>query len=96
MRSALSDPQAKKTQEWVEVGATPEDRYIVRELLRQALNCLSQEDAACLLLRFVESERYSEIAVRLGMSQEAVRKRVTRSLAVLRTIYHQLDMEAPQ
>lgn len=96
VRSALSDPQAERNQEWAEIRATPEDRYMVRELLHQALNCLSQEDATCLLLRFVEGERYSEIAVRLGMSQEAIRKRVTRSLTVLRAIYQQLDMEAPR
>lgn len=66
----------------------------MRELLREALHCLPQQDATCLLLRFVEGERYSEIAARLGISQEAARKRVTRGLAALRTVYPQLDMEA--
>lgn len=70
-----------------------EDRYVTRELLREALGHLSQEDAACLLLRFVEGEKYSNIAAQLGISQEAARKRVTRGLAALRTIYHQLDRE---
>ncbi len=94
VRSSFSDPQPIRTQQWAEIRATPEDQYVVRELLRDALNRLSQEDATCLLLRFVEGERYSEIAARLGISQEATRKRVTRGLTALRTIYHQLDMEA--
>ncbi|MDQ2902272.1 MAG: sigma-70 family RNA polymerase sigma factor [Chloroflexota bacterium] len=96
VRSSVSDPQPGRTPPWAEVRATPEDQYVVRELLREALSHLSQEDAACLLLRFVEDEHYREIAVRLGISQEAVRKRVTRGLSALRTIYHQLDMEAPR
>lgn len=96
VRSAFSNPQGEGTQERAEDTATPEDRYIMRELLREALNCLSQEDATCLLLRFVEGERYSEIAARLGMSQEAARKRATRGLTALRTIYYQLDMEVPR
>lgn len=73
-----------------------EDRYITRELLREALSYLSREDATCLLLRFVSGERYADIAARLGMSKEAVRKRVGRGLATLRAVYQRLDMEVSQ
>lgn len=70
-----------------------EDRYVTRELLREALAYLSREDATCLLLRLVGGERYAEIATRLGISKEAVRKRVGRGLATLRMVYQRLDME---
>lgn len=73
-----------------------EERYVTRELLREALGYLSREDATCLLLRFVGGERYADIADRLGISKEAVRKRVGRGLATLRVIYQQLDMEVSQ
>lgn len=70
-----------------------EDRYAAREILREALRHLTEEDAACLVLHFVEGERYAEIAARLGISSEAVRKRVSRALVALRQAYTALDME---
>lgn len=70
-----------------------EERYAARELLRQALRRLSEEDAACLVLHFVAGERYGEIAARLGLTGEAVRKRVSRGLTTLREAYAELDTE---
>lgn len=77
-------------------GMTLEDCYVARELLREALSCLSEEDAVCLVLRFVLKEQYSEIAERLGLTKEAIRKRVTRGLVTLRSAYETLEMEVPQ
>jgi RNA polymerase sigma-70 factor (ECF subfamily) len=74
-------------------GMTFEDRYALRELLHQALHSLSEEDASCLVLRFVAGERYSEIADQLGMTREAVRKRVSRGIIALRAAYQALDTE---
>ena len=68
-----------------------EDQYAVRELLHEALSQLSVDDAVCIILRFVAGERYAEIAERLGITKEAVRKRVARGLVVLRSIYKALD-----
>lgn len=79
-----------KPQSFVEAW---EDRYIVRELLHEALSQLSEEDALCIVLRFIAGERYTEIAERLGITKEAVRKRVTRGLIVLRSVYKALDRE---
>ena len=73
--------------------ASFEESYIARELLRQALSSLSEDDAACLVLHYVSGERYGEIAERLGLSSEAVRKRIARALAVLRKTYLALDTE---
>jgi RNA polymerase sigma factor (sigma-70 family) len=71
-----------------------EERYAARELLRSALRHLSEEDAACLVLHYVAGERYGEIALRLGLTGEAVRKRVSRGLRALRAAYTALDPEA--
>jgi RNA polymerase sigma-70 factor (ECF subfamily) len=73
--------------------ASPEEHYIARELLIQALQQLAEEDAACLVLHVVSGEHYKEIALRLGMTAEAVRKRVARALVTLRKIYVQLETE---
>ena len=75
---------------------TMEDLYAERELLREALRRLSEEDAICLLLRFVCNEKYTEIAEYLGLTKEAVRKRVSRGLTILRTTYKMLDVEQSQ
>lgn len=70
-----------------------EDSSIAREMLRVALSTLAEDDAACLVLHYVSGERYGEIAARLGMSSEAVRKRVSRALIALRKAYRLLDTE---
>jgi len=70
-----------------------EDRYVARELLQRALSRLSGADAACLVLHFVEGERYGEIAARLGLTSEAVRKRISRALTTLRQVYAAMDTE---
>lgn len=78
-----------------EVGsASLEDAVIGRELLRAALASLDEDDATCLVLHYVAGERYGEIAMRLGISSEAVRKRVGRALSSLRRAYAALETEA--
>lgn len=72
---------------------TLEDRYVIHELLREALSHLTEEDAACLVMRFVSGEQYAEIAATLGLTAEAVRKRIARGLVVLRSVYRSLDTE---
>jgi RNA polymerase sigma factor (sigma-70 family) len=71
-----------------------EDQVARRELLTAALRALSEEDATCLVLRVVAGEHYADIARRLGLTSEAVRKRVARGLVALRTAYRALDVEA--
>ncbi len=71
-----------------------EDAVIGRELLRAALATLDEDAAACLVLHYVAGERYGEIAARLGISSEAVRKRVGRALTSLRQAYAALETEA--
>jgi RNA polymerase sigma-70 factor, ECF subfamily len=72
----------------------PFDEQIhTRELLTKALKQLTEEDIACLILHFVLGERYAEIAERLGLTSEAVRKRISRGLVTLRAAYQALDQE---
>jgi RNA polymerase sigma-70 factor (ECF subfamily) len=71
-----------------------EDQVVRRELLTAALRELSAEDATCLVLRVIAGEHYADIAQRLGLTSEAVRKRVARGLVALRAAYHALDVEA--
>lgn len=71
-----------------------EERYAARDLLQGALRRLAEEDAACLVLHYVAGERYGEIALKLGLTSEAVRKRASRGLSTLRAIYSELDSEA--
>ena len=78
---------------WTAEAASLEERYAARELLRAALRQLTEDDAACLVLHFVAGERYAEIGERLGMSGEAVRKRIARALVALRAAYQRLDAE---
>jgi len=75
-------------------GQPLEDRFALRELLSAALRELSEDDAACLVLRVVAGEPYGEIGARLGLTSEAVRKRVARGLVTLRAAYRALDVEA--
>lgn len=78
---------------WTVEAPSLDERFAARELLRSALRQLSEDDAACLVLHFVASERYAEIGERLGMSGEAVRKRIARALVALRAAYRKLDAE---
>jgi RNA polymerase sigma-70 factor, ECF subfamily len=75
-------------------GISLEDAVIGRELLRAAIKTLDEDDAACLVLHYVAGERYGEIAARLNLTSEAVRKRVGRALTALRSAYAALETEA--
>jgi RNA polymerase sigma-70 factor (ECF subfamily) len=68
-----------------------EDRYVIREQLREALRQLSEDDALCIVLRFVLDEPYATIAEKTHMSQEAVRKRIFRGIKVLKSIYKDIE-----
>lgn len=74
--------------------ASVEDAAVGRALLRAALETLDEDDAACLVLHYVAGERYGEIAARLNLSSEAVRKRVGRALTALRRTYAAMESEA--
>lgn len=67
--------------------AGPEDQSETRVLVHQALAQLKHKDAVCLQLHFGCDFTYEEIGQILGMSPDAVRKRVARSMEKFRALY---------
>jgi RNA polymerase sigma factor (sigma-70 family) len=57
--------------------------------LDQAVAALSETDRAAILLRFYEKKTLLEIGQRLGLSEEAAKKRVSRAVDKLRTLLGQ-------
>ena len=55
--------------------------------LRIALRKVPQHQRECLVLHFVEGFKYREIATTLGISEEAVRKRVARGKEIFKDAY---------
>ncbi|MBI3287584.1 MAG: RNA polymerase sigma factor [Chloroflexi bacterium] len=64
-----------------------------RDLVRRALARVPPDYAACLVLNAVEGYSYREIAEILGLSGEAVRKRIARGKAAFRKAYLALSGE---
>jgi RNA polymerase sigma-70 factor, ECF subfamily len=69
------------------VVAGPEDQIETRILVHQALGRMKPQDAAVLQLHFGNGLTYEEISQVMGMSSEAVRKRVARSVKKFREAY---------
>ena len=55
--------------------------------IQEALNKVPQEQRVCMVLHFVEGFKYREIAATLGISEEAVRKRVARGSLEFRRLF---------
>lgn len=64
-----------------------EDRVIEREALRAALEVLSPQDCACLLLRVVHGFGAAETGEIIGASAEVITKRLSRARQRLRAAY---------
>ncbi len=76
-----------------------DDQFVEREVLRDALQQLSIEDAACVLLHAVWGMTSAEIAVILDISLAAAKKRLTRAKQRLRASYFEQNRtqeEAPR
>ena len=76
-----------------EPKAAPEhadERLAIEETLLQ----VSEEKRACIVLHFVEGLRYREIGEILGITEEAVRKRVARGSDDFRTAYRRQEDES--
>lgn len=65
----------------------PDSVVMDRELVQFALNQLPRDRAACLLLHLKEGFTYDEVAIIVGTSPEAVRKRIARAKDQFRAIY---------
>lgn len=84
MRWEALDPIAE-----TETGDLPpfEDRVIEGEALRAALEALSPQDVACLLLRVVHGFSAAETGEIIGASAEVITKRLSRARQRLRAAY---------
>jgi RNA polymerase sigma-70 factor (ECF subfamily) len=67
-----------------------DERLAIEETLLQ----VSEEKRACLVLHFVEGLRYREIGEILGITEEAVRKRVARGSEDFRRAYRRQEDES--
>lgn len=65
----------------------PENQAETRILVHETLLKMKPQDAACLHLHYGSSFTYEEIGHVLGMTPEAVRKRVARSVEKFRALY---------
>ena len=59
----------------------------IEPLLNQSLASLRDAERECVLLRFFQGMSFAEAGAALGMSEEAARKRVTRSLEKMRQFF---------
>jgi RNA polymerase sigma-70 factor, ECF subfamily len=74
-----------------DAGAPPLEE---RELVRAALSRLSPDDQALLVLCGVEQYAYAEVALSLGTTPDAVRKRLSRAKARFRQSYEEVAGDA--
>src|ERR1051325_7949302 len=98
---ALRSEQRQKNREEIVSSMTaatiqPEDNDTVWQQLApqldQAVAALSESDRAAILLRFYERKPLQEVGLRLGISEEAAKKRVSRAVDKLRTSLVQRDV----
>src|ERR1041385_3896534 len=61
-------------------------------ILDNAVACLCEKDRQAVMLRFYESKSLAEIGVILGVSEEAAKKRVSRSIDKLRAFFSREGM----
>ncbi len=59
----------------------------IEPLLNQSLSGLREAERECILLRFFQGMSFAETGTALGLSEEAARKRVTRSLEKMRQFF---------
>lgn len=64
-------------------------------LLNQALARLREDDRNCVLLRFFQGDSFAEVGASLGLSEDAARKRVTRSLDKMRRFFSKNGVLVP-
>ena len=67
----------------------PSGRVEERLLIEEALLKIPHDQKACMVLHFVEGFKYREIADVLGVTEDAVRKRVARGSKEFRRLYRQ-------
>jgi len=88
----------KKVAEMVPVSTSndPDMQWAeLQEMLDAAIGKLRDRDRKAILLRFYERKSFAEIGMILGTAEEAARKRVSRAVDQLRTIFAQQEKVIP-
>lgn len=72
-----------------DISTTENQASVVGEkmAIQETLSKVPEEQRTCLVLHFVEGFKYKEIAETLGISEDAVRKRVARGKQKFRMLY---------
>jgi len=70
---------------WIERLALEQDATLVRQLLAE----LPERERSLLEQRVVDGRDYGQLALEFGVSEPALRKRVSRGLALLRMRFHE-------
>ncbi len=79
--------EEKAAMELAPPAAADEHWSELEPLLNQSLAALGESDRNCVLLRFFQGLSFAEVGESLGLSEEAARKRVTRSLDKMRRFF---------
>ena len=85
---------AMRPQSTVNVEAPP-DPALLMPLVDEALVQLSSTDRNALVLRYLQQRPVAEVSRRLGLSEEAGKKRVSRALQKLRRIFSRKGVTLP-
>ena len=78
---------AAKEHAAMETSADTEAWAEIEPLLNSSLAALRETDRACVLLRFFQEQSLAEVGTALGLSEDAARKRVARSLDKMRGFF---------
>ena len=86
-RRAAYEQKAAEALMEQQMGTEETEWTEIEPLLNQSLAALKPGDRDCLLLRFFQGQSFAEVGAALGLSEEAARKRVTRSLEKMRQFF---------
>ncbi|HLP76737.1 MAG TPA: sigma-70 family RNA polymerase sigma factor, partial [Candidatus Paceibacterota bacterium] len=78
-----------------QISSSDENWRVIAPLLDEAMARLGEKDRAAMILRFFDEKPFGEVGAALGISEEAARKRVARSLETLRTFFSQRGVVVP-
>jgi RNA polymerase sigma-70 factor (ECF subfamily) len=83
---SLNEPDFMQ-REHLPVARSFEDEVVERQVMRAALDRLTPEESACLLLNVIQGFTAAEIAQIVGISLDACKKRLSRARQHLRAAY---------
>lgn len=86
-RRAAYEQKAAEALMEQQMEAEDEQWSEIEPLLNQSLAALKAGERECVLLRFFQGASFAEVGASLGLSEDAARKRITRSLGKMRQFF---------